>query len=76
MRPLCVMLGARMGGQDMDQQVRQIAIASELVRTATLLHDVIDQGAGGAGYLQPGWSTEMRRVSSAVTTSSSCPSAC
>ena len=49
-RPLCVVLAAKSGGQSMNQAVRDLAVASELVHTATLLHDdVLDEGDSRRG---------------------------
>lgn len=44
-RPICALLGARFAGAHEDTRVRELAVASELVHAATLLHDdVIDDG--------------------------------
>ncbi len=49
-RPICVMVAARVGGLQLNPIVRDLAIVSEIVHAATLLHDdVIDEGTERRG---------------------------
>jgi octaprenyl-diphosphate synthase len=49
-RPICVMLGAHLAEVAVDDNVKHLAVACELVHAATLLHDdVIDEGAERRG---------------------------
>lgn len=51
-RPMCVLVGARLGRNVDPRHARDVAVASELVHVATLLHDdVIDEGTERRGAL-------------------------
>ncbi|MBN1962551.1 MAG: polyprenyl synthetase family protein [Deltaproteobacteria bacterium] len=51
-RPICVLVSARLANDYNEQHARDIAVASELVHAATLLHDdVIDEGTERRGAL-------------------------